>query len=191
LDNIILGLGNSGSNYSTTRHNFGFLAAEQFRVNNNFPEFHLEKKFHAEISINEFAKKKVILARPQTFINLSGEAARAILNFYKILPENLFVIFDDLDLKFGKIRFRENGNSGGHRGVENLIQNLGTKNFSRLKLGIANEFSQNYPAENFVLTKFSTAERKKLPEILDITNKAIVEFLQNGFESAANNFNGL
>ena len=186
---LILGLGNPDVKYSLTRHNFGFRAIDFFAEKNNFPEFRFEKKFRAEISEAKIGNEKVFLAKPQTFMNLSGESARALLDFYKPPLANFLVIYDDVDLPFGKIRIRESGGSGGHRGVKNLIAHFGTENFARLRLGIASELLDVMPTEEFVLNKFSKDEEEALPKILEKTTKTVEEFLTSGLETTMNNFN--
>jgi len=187
---IILGLGNPGEKYSFNRHNFGFYVAERFRMEHDFPEFKFDKKFRAEISIAEVSDEKVAVVRPQTFMNLSGEAARAVLDFFKILPADVLVVFDDVDLDFGTIRFRHDGGSGGHNGVKNLITHLGTQNFPRLKLGVRNEFLRaQIPTEKFVLSDFSAEEKKELSVIEKRASDSIAEFLIHGLEAAMTRFN--
>ena len=139
LMKLILGLGNPDAKYSLTRHNFGFRAVDFFAEKNDFPEFRFEKKFRAEISEQKIGNEKVFLVKPQTFMNLSGESARALLDFYKPPLVNFLVIYDDVDLPFGKIRIRESGGSGGHRGVKNLIAH-----YKQLKL-LRCKYRLNWP----------------------------------------------
>jgi PTH1 family peptidyl-tRNA hydrolase len=164
---LILGLGNPGREYESTRHNFGFLLAEALRLQFDFPEWRLEKKFQAEISEGSMGNQKIILARPQTFMNLSGVSAASLSKFYKILPAQVLVLVDDVALPFGAIRFRDCGSSGGHNGLKSLTEHLGTENFPRLRLGIESRTADSQIATtDFVLGKFSSAEKKILPEIL-------------------------
>lgn len=180
---LILGLGNPDEKYSRTRHNFGFRAVDFFAEKFEFPDFKFEKKFKAEIAEKTIRGEKIFLAKPQTFMNLSGEAASAILNFYKPTLADFLVIFDDVDLPFGKIRIREGGSAGGHRGVRNLIQHFGTENFARLRLGIANNLLDVMPTEEFVLAKFTPDEEKSIPQILVKVVDATSKFLENGAEN--------
>ena len=186
---LILGLGNPDTQYSLTRHNFGFRAVDAFRKKFEFPEFRFEKKFRAEISEGKIGNEKILLAKPQTFMNLSGESAVTLLNFYKPHLCDFLIIYDDVDLKFGVLRIREGGGSGGHNGVKNLIQHFGTRNFARMRLGIANEMLNVMPTEEFVLQKFSQDEEDALPKILEKTTEAVENFLTNSLKYAMNQFN--
>jgi PTH1 family peptidyl-tRNA hydrolase len=183
---LILGLGNPDEKYVSTRHNFGFRAIDAFAEKFEFPEFKLEKKFKAEISEKKIGDDKIILAKPQTFMNLSGEAAATILSFYKPLLQNFLIIYDDVDLPFGNLRFREGGSSGGHNGVKSLIQHFGTENFARLKLGTSSELRTVMPTEEFVLGKFSSDEEKAIPVILEKAVAEIEKFLENHPENLTN-----
>ncbi len=165
---IIIGLGNPGEKYLGTRHNLGFEYLDKLQTEWKFPDFQLEKKFNAEISKGKLDKQEIILMKPQTFVNLSGQAILSILHFYKVLPENILVIHDDLDLPIGTFRLAEDSRSAGHNGVQNIIDILGTKTFKRMRLGIGNETRE--PGDVFVLQKFSLAEREQIeklfPEVL-------------------------
>jgi PTH1 family peptidyl-tRNA hydrolase len=177
---LIFGLGNPDAKYARTRHNFGFRAIDFFAEQFEFPEFRLEKKFRAEVSEKEIRGEKIFLAKPQTFMNLSGESAGAILKFFKPALADFLTISDDVDLPFGTIRIREGGSAGGHRGIRNLIAHFGTENFARLRLGIANELLDLVPTEEFVLSRFSQKEEAAIPKILGKTSTAIDDFLKNG-----------
>jgi len=133
---LIIGLGNPGEKYEKTRHNIGFRAVDKFQRNNNFPEFSFPKKFQAEISKGILNNEKIIIAKPQTFMNLSGKAIKALIKNYKLETKNLIIVHDDIDLPLEKIRIVKNRGAGGHRGVESIIQGLGTKNFIRFRFGI-------------------------------------------------------
>ncbi len=177
---LIFGLGNPDAKYLKTRHNFGFRAVDFFAEKFEFPEFRFEKKFRAEISEKEIRGEKIFLAKPQTFMNLSGESAGAILQFFKPALADFLTISDDVDLPFGTIRIREGGSAGGHNGIRNLIRHFGTENFARLRLGIASELLDLMPTEEFVLSKFSQKEEATIPEILEKASGAIEDFLKNG-----------
>ncbi len=161
---IILGLGNPGEKYKITRHNVGFTVldklAEEFDS-----AWENNKKFKAEIAMTPLIKEGeggFVLAKPQTFMNLSGDSAQKILNFYKIkeneLPEKLTVIHDDLDIEFGKFKISVNRASAGHNGVQSIIDKIGTKNFKRVRVGIKTAEREKIPAEKFVLGKFKKKE---------------------------------
>jgi peptidyl-tRNA hydrolase, PTH1 family len=176
---FICGLGNPGDKYAFTRHNFGFRAVDAFRVRQNFSAWRIEKKFKAEISDGKIGQEKVLLVRPQTFMNLSGESILALLNFYKPHRNDFLVIFDDIDLPFGSVRMRERGSSGGHNGVKSLIKYFGTNDFARLKLGVGNELLDVVPTEEFVLMKFAPDEEKMM--MSKILEEA-VEKIENFFK---------
>jgi PTH1 family peptidyl-tRNA hydrolase len=168
---LIVGLGNYGKKYDKTRHNFGFMAIDYLANNLNWKD---EKKFFGQMATGEIAGEKTVFLKPETYMNLSGKAVLAVAQFYKIPAKKVFVFSDDLDLPFGKFRFREKGGAGGHNGLKSIISVLNTQDFPRMKFGIGNELRKKIPTENFVLTKFSAKELKIIPEI---TEKAMKEFL--------------
>jgi len=172
---IIFGLGNPEEKYDGTRHNIGFEFLDKIREAFDFPDFSLENKFKAEISKD----KEIILAKPQTFMNLSGETVKAILDFYKLTPADIIVIHDDLDIKVGEYKMATDSRSAGHNGVQNIIDNLGTQEFKRIRIGIGEEkdgiLACRLDAHNFVLGKFSEEERKKIESI----EKNILEEIKN------------
>ncbi len=166
---LIIGLGNPGEKYKNTRHNLGFMFLDKLREKWDFPDFELNKKFNAEISQGEWKNEKIILAKPQYFMNLSGETVKKLLDFYKISLENLLVIHDDLDIVCGKYKLATDSTSAGHNGVQNIIDKLGIKKFARLRIGIKPEKetadSPRSEAGDFVLEKFTKEELKKISEI--------------------------
>ncbi|MFA4880586.1 MAG: aminoacyl-tRNA hydrolase [Candidatus Doudnabacteria bacterium] len=167
---LIIGLGNPGKQYQRTRHNVGFFVVEKLRENLKLPEFNLEKKFKAEITKG----KNLILAKPQTFMNNSGEAVSLLYNFYKTDPPHLLVAHDDLDILLGEYRIQQNKSSAGHKGVQSIIEALGTQDFNRLRIGIKTEMLEKIPAEDFVLQKFSPEEKEI---IFKTIKKALAEIL--------------
>ncbi|MCB9802455.1 aminoacyl-tRNA hydrolase [Candidatus Nomurabacteria bacterium] len=182
---LIIGLGNPGTEYQLTRHNFGFLALEELAKKHQL-KWQERKKEKAETCEFILGKEKIILARPLTFMNDSGFAVANLKRFYKIKTENIVIIYDDLDLDFGKIKISYNRSAGGHNGVSSIIQYLKSKEFIRLRLGIA---PQKGPAEKFVLQKFSVAQKKQLTEIIDTSHLALENILKEGKELAANKYN--
>jgi PTH1 family peptidyl-tRNA hydrolase len=176
---LIVGLGNPGEKYRDTWHNMGFLALDAFVKENNFPEFELKRILKAEISEKEVNGEKVILAKPQTFMNLSGVAIGLLLRQYK--TNNLILVHDDIDLPFGTIRIARNRGAAGHKGVESAISNIKTKDFLRVRLGIQ-PARKPENAETFVLKKI--AGRERLKEILKNTNSAL-SILAGGKENEA------
>ena len=153
---LIVGLGNPGTNYHYTRHNLGFLFLDYLQEKQGFSDFHYESKFTSEVASGTFLWEKTLLIKPQTFMNLSGEALQKITNFYKISSDDRIVIYDDLSLEFGKIRFREKWSAWWHNGIKNIIQHL-WDNFSRIKCGIG--LNEKYEVSDRVLSKFSEEEQ--------------------------------
>lgn len=187
---ILAGLGNPGEKFKDTRHNIGFEIIDEFKEKNNFPDFKLKKSFEALISEGEFNGKKIVLAKPQTFMNLSGKAIKKIL---KNLPakekENLVVLHDDVDLALGEIKIAKNRGSGGHKGVESVIKEIGTEDFTRIRFGIIPNAKKPKNVEKFVLQKFSKEEEKILKEITEKAVEALEIILKEGPEKAMNKFN--
>lgn len=178
---IIIGLGNPGKEYEGTRHNVGFEILDELRNTYGFPEFTPNKKFEAETSSGNIAGNKVMLAKPQTFMNLSGISVRKVLDFYKVTPADILVIQDELDLPLGKYKIATDSSAAGHNGVKNIIEHLGTQTFARLRIGIATDkqdASCLRDAHDFVLDKFSEEEQKvlqsELPNYIQETEKFIV-----------------
>ncbi len=175
---IIAGLGNPGEKYKDTRHNVGFQIIDQIAKENNFPDFKLSKKFNSLISEKILKKEKMVLLKPQTFINESGKAIRKIMDFYKINLENLFVIHDDIDIVFGKIKIVKARGSAGHKGVDSIIKEIGTKNFTRFRVGIQPEKGKPKNPEKFVLQKFNKEEKKITKEVIKRMMKEMKERLE-------------
>ena len=183
---LIVGLGNPGEKFKNTRHNIGFRVLDYFAKENNFPEFALSKKFNALISESETNGRKVLLAKPQTFMNSSGKAVKKIVDknklqaaYYKLQYISLIVVHDDIDLLFGKIKISQNRGSAGHRGVESIIKELGTKNFTRLRVGIQLEKGKLQNTEVFVLKNFTGAEEKGLEQTICLASLEIKKIINN------------
>ena len=186
---IVIGLGNPTTKYENTRHNVGFKIldkiAEKISVN-----FSMENKFKAEIAKGLWGTEQVLLIKPQTFMNLSGEAVALIMGYFKINISDIIVVYDDLSLDMGCIRFRANGSDGGHNGIKSIIQSLGgNKNFTRLKVGIGPQ-PPYMPAEKFVLGEFTASEQELLKDVIDVCVDAVKCFLISGISDAQNKFNG-
>jgi len=174
---LIFGLGNPGTKYEITRHNVGFLFLNYFAQKFDFPTSKTESKFKAEISEGNLNGEKVLLVRPLTYMNLSGESVQKIQSFYKVAKEDMIFVYDDKDMEFGKIRFREEGSSGGHNGVKSLISVLG-KEFKRIKIGVANDDLPKYrDTADFVLAKFKKEELDELPFVFEDALEIINEKL--------------
>lgn len=165
---LIAGLGNPGKEYEKTRHNAGFRLLDYFRNENrdNFSDWKFNKKINGDISIGKTDGKKIVLLKPQTFMNLSGKAIQAAVNFYKIPIEDLIVIHDEIDLPLGIFRFSKNSSSAGHKGAQNIIDALGTKNFMRLRIGVDNRGGRKIETEKYVLEKFLNSEQKIIQKTL-------------------------
>jgi len=178
---LIFGLGNPGKKYQNTRHNIGFAAIdfifEEWLKGEGFSAWHEEKKFQAEISEGNLNGEKIILAKPQTFMNNSGACAGALVNFYKVEPENVIVIHDDLDIAFGELKVQTDRSSAGHNGVQSIIDRLGTQAFTRVRVGIAKaDRAKQGEAADYVLNKFGLVERLKLKVV---KNKILEEIKNN------------
>ena len=185
---LIVGLGNPGADYAKTRHNAGFLVveklAEHWRAG-----WTNERKFLARVARVECGGKKVLLAEPQTFMNLSGEAVGALVNFYQLPPEKILVVVDDADLPLGEIRLRPGGGTGGHHGLESVTQHLGSKAFARLRIGIGRK-NEAREITGHVLGKFSAEETTLLEKVLARAADQLECWMNAGLQKAMNQFNG-
>ena len=188
---LIVGLGNPGEKYKNTRHNVGFRAVDEIAANFQFPIFKFQSIFNAKISKGTFKDKDIILVKPQTFMNLSGKAVKKIIRNWKLEIRNLIVIHDDLDLPLGKIKIVKNRGTAGHKGVESIIKELGTKNFVRFRIGIKPKpyTLTSKTLDNFVLQKFNKDEEEILKEVIKKAVEAIETIIKEGIEKAMNLFN--
>jgi PTH1 family peptidyl-tRNA hydrolase len=184
---LLVGFGNPGREYINTRHNIGFMLIDRLAVRLNAHGMKLQSK--AIVMSALYEERKVILAKPQTYMNLSGQSVQGLLHFYKLPPENLLVAHDDLDLPFGTLRIRPAGGPGGQRGMASTIEQLGTKEFPRLRLGIGRPPGRMDP-KDYVLQDFSKDDIKLLPEVLDRAADAALEFVLKGLNAAMNKYNG-
>ena len=174
---IIVGLGNPGRVYQKTRHNIGFWVIDKIIQKFNKDVTRVKtRKYIAEIFELRFDGEKIVLVKPLTFMNLSGQAVKPIVDWYKIDIKNLIVIYDDMDLPLGTVRFREKGSSGGHKGMRSIIQHLGTEEFKRIRLGI------DHPSDNdvidYVLTGFTSKENQIIQDNLNIVSDAIEDWVK-------------
>lgn len=186
---LIIGLGNPGKKFEKTRHNLGFLVLDAIKKKWNFKKFKKSRKFLAEISKGKFNKEEIILAKPQTFMNNSGKATKLLIENCRLQIENLWVIHDDLDIPLGKIKISFGHGSAGHRGVQSIIDELGTKNFFRFRAGIKPGSKLQSRIENFVLEKFSKKEEKKFKKGIKKTCQAIEVAIKEGIEKAMQKYN--
>ena len=185
---IIVGLGNPGKEYANTRHNIGFDVIDRLAEKEDIAV--LEKKHKAIVGKGYIAGQKCILAKPQTYMNLSGESVRELLDYYKVDEETgLIVISDDISLDVGRLRIRKKGSAGGHNGLKNIIANLGHDTFVRIKMGVG-EKPKGYDLADYVLGYFTQAERKTMDEAADRATEAIAAVIQDGPDAAMNRFNG-
>jgi len=163
---LILGLGNPGKKYESTRHNAGFFILDKIKERWKLPDFKFNKKINAQISKGKIEDKEITLIKPETFMNLSGESARKALAFWKLAPKDIMVIHDDIDIPLGKYKIARDSRSAGHNGVQNIIDALGTQKFTRLRIGIKNtDLNFKISPEDFVLQKFSDKERLEIEKI--------------------------
>lgn len=184
---LLVGFGNPGREYIYTRHNIGFMLIDRIAVRLNAQGMKLQSK--AIVISSLYEGRKIILAKPQTYMNLSGQSVQGLLHFYKLPVENLLVAHDDLDLPFGTIRIRPAGGPGGQRGMADTIERLGSKEFPRLRLGIGRPPGRMDP-KDYVLQDFSKDDQKFLPEVLDRAADAVLEFVVKGLNASMNKFNG-
>ncbi len=163
---LIIGLGNPGKKYEKTRHNVGFLvldALQERLTDEHISPWEHSKKFNAEVAgYTTIKNKKVILAKPQTFMNDSGLSVQPLMNFYKMNSEDLIVVHDDKDIPLGEIKVQRDRGSAGHNGIKSIIQHIGTQDFMRVRFGVANEKMQTQETVDFVLSKFGLFEKGKL-----------------------------
>jgi len=181
---LIIGLGNPDKEHEQTRHNFGWLVLDSLTEKKEL-NWTKNKQSNSLIATLE-GKEKIILVKPLTYMNNSGQAVKALKQFYKIPVNKIIVIYDDIDLPYGKIRISKNRSAGGHKGVDSIIQHLKSKDFKRLRLGIG---PQKGKAEDFVLEKFSAEEKKQLKEIIDTSHLVLEDILDKGFDIAASKYN--
>lgn len=185
---IIAGLGNPESKYEHTRHNIGFHAIDVLCDKYNI---RLNKlKFKACFGDGIIGGEKVILAKPQTYMNLSGESIRNMAAFYKVPTENIIIIFDDISLDTGRMRIRPTGSAGGHNGIKSIIYQLNSDNFPRIKLGIGAPPHSDFDLADYVLGRFTSEEIKILEPVLLDTADAVECIIKNGIERAMNKYNG-
>jgi PTH1 family peptidyl-tRNA hydrolase len=184
---LIVGLGNPGRKYAKTRHNAGFHVVDALARRHNLPTWTEERK--ALTTDGRIQGKRVLLAKPQTYMNLSGEAVRALYDYYNIAIDQIIVVYDDLDLPLGTLRLRDKGGHGGQNGVRNIIQHLGTKKFSRVRFGIGRPPGR-MKAKNYVLQPFHGDDAQLAQEVVETAANAIETWLQDGIQTAMSHYNG-
>lgn len=184
---IIVGLGNPGKQYEATRHNVGFIAIDEIAKNLGIKMDKL--KYKSIIGEGRIGSEKVILAKPQTFMNLSGQAVVELMNYYKVDRKNLIVIYDDIDLEAGRIRIRMKGSAGSHNGMRNIIYLLGYDDFPRIRIGVSKP-KNGQDLASFVLSKFEKAEIGPMVESIETAAKAAIESVEKTVDIAMNKYNG-
>ena len=187
---LIVGLGNPGAEYSRTRHNIGWMVLDELARRH---ELRIERKQgEARVGGGNIAGARVLLAKPQTFMNLSGRAVAALLHFYRIEKSGLLVVTDDLNLPVGKLRLRASGSDGGHNGLKSIAASLSSSEYARLRIGVgapSDEERQERGTANFVLRPFAPSEQPEVEATIARSAEAIETFLSSGVETAMNQFN--
>ena len=182
---LVVGLGNKGREYENTRHNMGFMLIDRYLQYKNITD-KFKEKFNAIYIETTINNEKVIFIKPMTYMNNSGIAVRAFVDFYKLNSEDILVISDDLDLDLGKFRLRRNGSSGGHNGLKSIISHLGTDNFKRLRIGISNDKDD---VINYVLSKFSKKELNDIDTMFDTLVDVLDDYFVMDFTSLMSKYN--
>lgn len=183
---IIIGLGNPGKKYSDTRHNMGFRVIEEFARRHTVEKE--EYKYDAIIGHTRFGSEKVLLVKPLTFMNLSGRAVQPLVNFYKIDLSDMLVAYDDMDLDEGRIRIRTSGGSGGHKGIQSIIDLLGNRDFPRIRIGIGRP-PQGIAVERWVLSPVDTLQKQACDECFQRAADVLQYWIEHGIVAAMNQYN--
>lgn len=176
---LIIGLGNHGDKYDGTRHNIGFAAVDNFALKNSFPDWLDKRDLRCQLTIQNIGGNRVILCKPTTFMNSSGEAAQAVQHFYKVADSAILAVYDELAIPFGQLRTRLGGSDAGHNGVKSLTDHIG-ESYGRLRIGIGNSLAAKSDAADFVLGKFSKEEQAVLPALLQESAAIISEYIFSG-----------
>ncbi len=181
---LIVGLGNPGDEYKNTRHNVGFMVLDSWM---NYHNYKFDKtKFNGEYSIIKYNNEDVIILKPLSFMNLSGTVVLSFVNYFKIDIDDILVIYDDKDIELGSVKLKKNGSCGGHNGIRNIIDNLKTDKFKRLKVGLS---KNNTDMVSFVLGKFSNVEKCKLDNVLKETNNILDDYFILTFDNLMSKYN--
>lgn len=186
-DFMVVGLGNPGKEYENTRHNAGFMAAD--KIISEFGATKEKLKSNAYISECNIGNKRILIVKPQTFMNLSGQAVRDVAKFYKIPNDKIIVMFDDISLDVGKIRMRRNGSHGGHNGMRNISECMSTNDIMRIKIGVGKKPHPEYDLKDWVLSRFSKDDQANLDSALTKTVAAVREIVTRGIDQAMNKYN--
>jgi len=177
---LLVGLGNPGKEYENTRHNVGFMCLDSFVAKNDeMEEWMVKKDLKCLLSSGRIGDARVIAIKPTTFMNLSGEAVQAVVNFYKVPQAQTLVLHDELDIEFGQVRLRVGGSAAGHNGIKSVSQHIG-EDYGRVRIGIGPKHPSRIKSEDFVLQKFSEAERSQLPNLIQEVNAVLSEYIYGG-----------
>jgi len=186
---IVVGLGNPGLQYEFSRHNIGFRIIDNLALDIGI-EFKKVKSYYSLISRGKINNHQIMLAKPQTFMNLSGRAVSKVVFYYKISFSDLLIVYDDLNLELGQIRIRKRGSAGGHKGMESIIQYLGSEDIPRLRIGIGKpSINSNFDCVSYVLSGFEVEEREKVKEIIKLSTEAVKFIIKNSFTEAMRRYN--
>lgn len=172
---LVVGLGNPGKEYDLTRHNIGFLCLDEFATKNNFDPWINKKDLQCHLTQQTMGETRVMLMKPTTFMNLSGEAVQAVAHFYKIHPDNIIVVHDELDIPFGQVRMRVGGSSAGHNGIKSVTQHIGEE-YGRVRIGIGPKKPAAIDSADFVLQKFTATQQKDLPALTREVSSILSEY---------------
>ncbi|HEX7065158.1 MAG TPA: aminoacyl-tRNA hydrolase [Bacillales bacterium] len=184
---VIVGLGNPGFQYEKTRHNVGFMVLDELSKRLGIPV--KKKKFNAVFGMGTLQGEKIVLVKPLTYMNASGEAVRPLLDYYNAAADDLVVVYDDLDLPAGKIRLRQKGGTGGHNGMKSIVAHLGTKEFKRIRIGIGRPESPGIGVIDYVLKPFSKKEKPAVSESIDRAAESCEKWLNTPFLEVMNEYN--
>lgn len=186
---IVVGLGNPGLKYEFNRHNIGFRIVDSLARNIEI-EFKKVKSYYSLISRGMINNHKVMLVKPQTFMNLSGRAVSKVVSYYKIPLQGLLIVYDDLNLELGQVRIRKKGSAGGHKGMESIMQYLNSEDVPRLRIGIGNPLVNfNFDCVSYVLSNFDGDEKDKIKKVIQLSTEAIKTIIEDGFEKAMRKYN--
>lgn len=184
---LIVGLGNPGAKYALTRHNIGFMAIDVLLRSLGAPDS--KSDFKGLVNKFRWEDQEVVTVKPQTYMNLSGDSVRPLMDFYKISPENLIVIHDEIDIPFQSMRLQKNRGAGGHNGIKDIHAKVGTSDYIRLKLGVGRPPHPEMAVPDYVLQRFSDEEMKALPEFLEKAVDAVEAVLREGLSKASTTYN--
>jgi peptidyl-tRNA hydrolase len=182
---LIVGLGNPGKSYDNTRHNVGFDFVDIFLKKQNVLEY--KKKFNGLYAEINYKGEKILILKPQSYMNLSGEVVKSFVSYFKIDLEDILIIHDDLDIKSGNIKIKESGSSGGHNGLKNIELHLGTKDYKRMKIGISK--SEIIDTKDYVLGKINGQDKEKIDEIMEMSDIILKDYLEMTFTNLMNKYN--